>query len=160
MTYNIRRARHSDAEGIINAHIKSIRKICSKDYTSAEIEAWSGRKFRVPHWQDTIDRDFVWVIECNNAVQGFAHFAVMDSENGEVMGLYLTPEVCGKGFARKLFTKIFQVASDQKLKKINLHATKTAKSFYEHLGFLQTSSDTTIEMQGVPIPCFPMEFDI
>ncbi len=160
MVYHIRRARHSDADGIIHAHRESIRRICSKDYTPREIEAWAGRKFRSPLWQDAIDRDFIWIIEHENIVQGFAHFAVMDTENGEVMGLYLTPEVCGKGLAKKLFTKIMEVATEQKLKKINLHATKTAKAFYERMGFLQTGSDTTIEMQGVPIPCFPMELDI
>lgn len=160
MVYDIRRALHSDAEDIIHAHVESIRRICSKDYTPQQIEAWSGRKFRIPLWEDTIDRDYVWVVTYKNKVHGFGHFAVMDNENGEVMGLYLTPEICGKGLAKKLFEEILKIAYKQQLKKINLHATITARGFYERLGFFQSASDTTIEMQGVPIPCFPMTFEI
>lgn len=156
----IRRALHGDADGIIQSHVQSIRELCSNDYTPAQIEAWAGRRFRAVLWQQVIDRDFVWVVEEDSEVMGFGHFAVMDEENGELMGLYLRPAACGKGLAKLLFNEILQVAKEHNLNKINLHATITARAFYEKLGFRQSGSDTTIEMQGVPIPCYPMQLSL
>lgn len=156
----IRRATPEDALGIFTAHMRSIREVCSKDYTNLEIAAWSGRNYRADFICQSIERDFLWVIESQHIIQGFGHFAVMSEIEGEVMGLYLTPEILGKGLGKKLFWEILNVARKHHLKKISLHATKTAKSFYEALGFLQIASDTSIEMKGVPIPCFPMELEL
>lgn len=160
MSCLIRRAKHEDAEGIIHSHVTSIRELCSKDYTFEQIEAWAGRKFRAPLWHQAIDRDFVWVVEKDSHVRGFGHLAIMDEENGELMGLYFTPEICGQGLARKLFKEILKVAREHNLNRINLYATITARSFYENLGFVQSDSDTTIEMRGVPIPCYPMQLSL
>lgn len=160
MTFSIRRAKHEDAVGIIHAHVTSIRHLCAKDYTPEQIEAWAGRKFRADSWRQTIDRDFVWVIEGEEKILGFGHLALMDVETGEVMGLYFIPPAVGKGLGKKMFTEMLSVCHVNNLKKITLHATVTAKSFYESLGFYQSASDDTIEMRGVAIPCFPMEFII
>ncbi len=160
MSFKIRRASHQDADGIVKAHIQSIREVCNKDYSPEQIAAWSGRKFKAELWQQTIDRDYVWVVEANATIQGFGHFAVMSDEMGEVMGLYFIPTAIGQGLGKGLFSLILAKAKEHNLKKINLHATITAKAFYEALGFYQSGSDDTIEMQGVAIPCYPMEYDI
>lgn len=158
MTIHLRRAQHADSAGIIQAHIQSIRNVCSKDYNPEQIQAWAGRKFRVDLWNQTIDRDYVWVLVDDCEVLGFGHFAKMSEDAGEVLGLYFVPEVIGKGMGKKLFQFMLEVARENHLKKINLHATITAKSFYQSLGFQQSGSDETVDMQGVAIPCFPMEF--
>ena len=160
MNYLIRRAKHSDAEGIISAHITSIRDICSRDYNEKEIKAWSGRNFKPHLWCQVMDRDFVWVIEVDGKVEGFGHFAVMDAESGEVMGLYLTPVIQSQGGGRNLLNEMIKVARAQRLKRLSLYSTKTARKFYEAQGFFQSGGDTTIEMQGVPIECYPMQLDV
>ena len=160
MNFIIRQARHEDALGIISVHVNSIRNVCAKDYTSEQIEAWSGRRFKADLWKQAMDRDFIWVVEYEGKVTGFGHFAVMDEESGEVMGLYFVPPAIGKGLGKKMMEEIFQVASKFNLKKISLHSTLTAKSFYETMGFRQYESDTTVEMQGVDIPCHPMMIEI
>ena len=160
MNYLIRRARHSDAEGIIYAHVTSIQETCSRDYNQLEISAWSGRKFKPHLWCQVMDRDFVWVIELDGKVEGFGHFAVMDEERGEVMGLYLTPVVQSRGGGRGLLNEMIKVARTHKLKKVNLFSTRTARTFYEAQGFFQSGGDTSIEMQGVSIECYPMELQV
>jgi N-acetylglutamate synthase-like GNAT family acetyltransferase len=153
----IRRAQHNDAPQIIDAHVRSIREVCSKDYTSEQIAAWSGRNFRAQVWCRTIDRDFVWVVEVNSTVRGFSHLAFMDEVTAEIMGFYFTPEARGSGTGKKLFQMMKEEAFAKGVKKLQLNATLTAKPFYESCGFQQSGSDTSIEMRGVPIPCIPME---
>ena len=40
MSITIRRAKHEDSPQIIDSHSRSIREICSRDYTPKQIEAW------------------------------------------------------------------------------------------------------------------------
>lgn len=160
MTFSIRRAKYEDADGIIHAHVNSIRHLCAKDYTPEQIEAWAGRKFRAELWWQTIDRDYVWVIERDGKILGFGHLALMDTEFAEVMGLYFIPPAVGQGLGKKMFSEMLNVCRENNLKKITLYATVTAKSFYESLGFYQSAGDDTVEMRGVAIPCFPMELII
>ena len=160
MSFIIRKAKHSDAEGIIDAHVNSIRTICAKDYTDEQIEAWTGRKFRADLWCQTIDRDFVWVIVKESKILGFGHLALMDEEIAEVLGLYFIPPAIGQGFGKLLFWEMLKVCEEKNLKRLILHATITAKPFYQKLGFYQSGGDDSIEMRGVAIPCFPMEYVI
>jgi len=156
----IRRAAHADAQGIINSHIRSIREICSKDYSPQEIEAWAGRDFKVERWHATIDRDFVWVIDIGGKVSGFGHIALKDDGSAYLHGLYFSPEAKGLGFGKKLFEEMLKVVREKKISKIRLHSTITAKAFYKHLGFQESEGECGIDMQGIRVPCFPMELKI
>lgn len=160
MSFQIRRATHEDAEAIIHVHVNSIRTLCANDYTVEQVEAWTGRNFKPELWKQAIDRDFIWVVQSGKDVLGFGHFAVMDEENGEVLGLYFIPPAIGQGLGKKMFAEFVRIANQHHLKRITLHSTITAKKFYEHLGLRQYDSDTTVDMRGVAIPCFPMEIDL
>lgn len=158
--FTIRRAHHSDAQSIIDTHVRSIREVCSKDYSPEQIEAWAGRKFKPELWCQTIDRDYVWVLELDSKVQGFAQIAFLDETTAEVMGLYFTPEACGIGAGKKLFQILHDEAKNKGIQKMQLHATLTAKTFYEKFGFKQVEGKCSVEMRGVDIPCFPMEVSL
>ncbi len=82
----IRRACHEDATNIINAHRRSIRELCSKDYSSDQITAWAGFNFQEEHWHKTMDRDFVWVI----------------SDNQNIYSIHLTATKTAKAFYANL----------------------------------------------------------
>lgn len=156
---NIRRAKHADAQSIIDSHVRSIREVCSKDYTPEQIEALAGRNFKTEILCQTIDRDFVWVVEVNSQVRGFGQLAILDENEAEIMGLYLAPEAIGHGAGKKLITIMKEEARSKGMKKIQLYATITAKNFYKNLGFIVIKNDS-IKMKGVQIPCFYMEFKI
>jgi N-acetylglutamate synthase-like GNAT family acetyltransferase len=107
-------------------------------------------------WHQAIDRDYIWVVEKEVEIVGFGHFAVMDEDHGEVLGLYLAPEVLQMGMGTRLFSEFYKIASEHKLRSLQLNSTLTARKFYESLGFRQTAGDSTVEMRGVAIDCIPM----
>lgn len=154
----IRRANSSDAEGIIGAHLSSIKNVCSKDYTKVQIEAWArGRNEKPEFMRQAIQRDFVWVVESQLRILGFSQLAIMDDENAEVMGLYLMPKALGQGLGKELLHQILEVCRDRKLKSLSLLSTLTARKFYEGHGFVLQLPVTTILIQNVPVPCYAME---
>lgn len=155
--FKIRRARHEDAHDIITSHMRSIRETCSRDYNPDQIEAWSGRDFRVDRWQQIIDKDLVWVVEVDSQVKGFGHLAFFDNDSAEVMGLYFAPEVHGLGAGKKLLNMIKDETKSRGIKELHLQSTITAKLFYEHNGFKQVEGNCSVKIRGVAITCFPMK---
>ena len=153
----IRRASYNDAEDICVVHKRSILEICSKDYTKFQITAWAGRPQKASRWIEAMDRDQIWVVENDNTVYGFGHLAIMDEDNAEILGLYFVPSVIGLGLGKKLVKEMVEYTRLHGRTRISLYSTLTSKKFYESCGFLQYSSDTAIEVQGVDIPCHPME---
>jgi putative acetyltransferase len=157
MKVEIRRANYSDAAKIIEAHRRSIREVCSRDYTSEQIAAWSGQAYREERWLQTIDRDLVWVIsDSNKNIYGFGHLQFKDSKEAEIAGLYLVPEVIGKGLGKELVGIMFDQCRKKEIHKVFLSATKTAKKFYEAVGFEQMGEPSSVEINGKKIECLRM----
>lgn len=157
MTLEIRRALHSDAAKMINAHRRSIREICFKDYNPEQIEAWAGRDFREEHWHKTMDRDLVWVIsDSENNIHGFGHLKFRENTEAEIAGLYFAPEVVGKGLGKKMAAIIFEECQKNNVKTVFLCATKTAKAFYQSVGFQQVGEESTIDLGGHKLACYNM----
>ncbi|NDG86283.1 MAG: GNAT family N-acetyltransferase, partial [Proteobacteria bacterium] len=159
MEFCIRRARPEDAFAIIDSHVRSIREVCAKDYTPEQIQAWAGRDFKVERWHQTIERDLVWVVELEGRVRGFGHLS-LHGEAAELMGLYFAPEARGRGAGKALFAEVRTAALSKGVKLLHLHATITAKSFYESLGFRPAPGPCFATIQGVQIACFPMSLEL
>lgn len=158
MKYLIRKARHQDASKIISAHRRSIREVCHKDYSSVQIEVWSGRDFQEERWRETMDRDLVWVISNeNDDIFGFGHFALRANNCGEIAGFYFVPEVIGSGFGKKMVKLILEECRQNQIQKLILTSTKTAKPFYQSCGFVQVGEEAIIQIGGKPVECFHME---
>lgn len=73
-----------------------------------------------------------------------------------MMGLYLAPELKGLGAGKQLIQTIFTEAQLLALKELQLLSTLTAFNFYKNFGFEKMEGQTSIEIQGVDIPCIPM----
>lgn len=154
----IRRARHEDAARIIEAHRRSIREICSRDYAPEQIEAWAGRNFQEDRWQKTMDHDLVWVVADEKGnVHGFGHLRLPQDPQAEIMGLYLTPDVTGKGFGKELVRLMLKECRQRNFRRIHLSATLTARSFYQSVGFESVGEPSFIQMGGVKIDCISMQ---
>lgn len=160
MEIKIRRAVHSDASGIINSHRRSIREVCAKDYNSQQIAAWSGRDFKEERWHQTMDKDLVWVIsDEENKIFGFGHLMMKDQTEGHVAGLYFVPEVIGLGFGKRLFQLMKEECKQAEIPLMTLGATKTAKTFYQTLGFEEVGA-TVSKMGDQQIESFNMRMSL
>ena len=159
--FSIRRAEPKDARGIHDAHMRSILEICAKDYTEEQLNGWGRRPYSEERRVATIRDHKVWVIARETEIFGYAHFQTEQS-NGKRSGycnaLYLTPEVAGRGFGRKLMDLMVTEALNEKLERIELYSTITSAAFYLKNGFRLLPGPQHVTMQnGVRIPSYPME---
>lgn len=155
----IRRAYSNDSKSIHEAHMRSIQEICSKDYSKAEINAWGNRPFNESQRHSAIENDCVWIIEIEQVIYGYAHLKFYQKESQQlahVMGLYLTKEVQGKGYGKKLFEHILTESRNKLVTKISLESTLTAYNFYLKMGFKPEETESTVVINGAQIRCIPM----
>ncbi len=150
---NIRKAMPSDAIGIHEMHMRSIRENCASHYSQREITAWGGRKYDEPHRLGTIQNDHVLVLVDGGTIRGYSHLSC----DGELRALYLDSSAIGHGFGKRLLEQVEVEARRQNLARIFLDSTLNAVGFYSHHGFVATGEEHAVTINGELIRCLPME---
>ena len=151
----IREAVAADAAQIIDIHSRSIRALCSGDYTAEQIEAWIGK--RTPEEMALrIARHPFFVAQRNGKLSGFATFNMKSSE---LLSIYVDPEFARQGVASALMNVLLADARNKGLTALWLDASLTAVPFYERIGFVCTM-ETTHAFHGVPLKCMRMEMSL
>ena len=149
----IRRAKRSDARGIHEMHMRSIRTNCGSHYSDPEIKAWAGRAYNEAHRLRDVQNDYVLVLVEGDEILGYAHL----SNDGELRALYLDATVIGRGFGPEMLALVEEEARIRGLSRIFLDSTLNAVDFYSHCGFTFTGDQHTIEINGQRIRSVPME---
>ncbi len=131
----IRRAKLEDKTATNDAHKRSIREVCSRDYNEEQIRIWSDVTYSDDIWENTVKNDICFVLEKNSKVEGVIHGRIHPDNTGEIMGLYFTPEIIGQGLGRKAFEMVMSEILKTNPSKVIISGTKTALPFYKAMGF-------------------------
>lgn len=153
----IRKARPGEEAQLHEAHMRSIREVCSRDHTAEEISGWGHRPLG-NRWTVAIERDQVLVVEMDGLILGVGHLGVLSDnpEEGHIYALYLTPEATGIGVGAKIANQLLDYARSKGVKVVRLYSTITAHKFYQRLGFVDVGEMQTMMIGGNPVRCYPM----
>lgn len=160
--YFIRRARKEDAQDIHDAHMRSIREICSKENTVEEISGWGNRPFNKDQRIAAIENHFVWVVEINKKIEGYAQIVFKEIEEqvfAHIFGLYLSSNALGLGVGRKFIELMIEEAKTKKVSRITLESTITAHKFYQKFEFVDTGDQITVQIGESAVRCQPMKLE-
>ena len=155
----IRKARVEDMLAVNNAHKRSIREVCSKDYNADQIEKCSDITYTVDRWTNTVSNECCYIVELDDEIHGVCHSKVHDDNRGEIVGLYLTPEVIGLGVGRSIFTKCLDYIKEHSSRVVFISGTLTAKGFYEKMGF-KSVKKVNYNIRGIDVEIHRMEMEI
>jgi GNAT superfamily N-acetyltransferase len=159
----IRVALKSDAESIHNAHMKSIKEICSSDHTPEEIRVWGGRTYNPEIRIPAIETQYYLVVEQNDRIEGFAQLKIgfdEDVKTAYLYGFYITPQVLKKNIGHALMSIILDYCKSENVKTFSLKSTITAFDFYKRYGFQQDGEMSGVLRQGVLIRGYPMKLNL
>lgn len=147
----IRRAHESDCIKIRNTHIASIQKICSKDYSPMEIEAWSKRLKPLGYRKGMESGEIFYVAVFKNRILGFSCLV-----KDEVRAVYIHPNYIRKSVGTRLLKAIEKYSLKMGVKALNLKSTLTALPFYKTHGYKTLGRSFHKLRSGVKIPCIKM----
>ena len=146
----VRVYRPEDRDAVINVFVRAIRESAIRDYSAAQINAWSGVD-RIDAWSDVGDR-LIWVAMVDELVVGFTDL----EPSGHLDRLYVHPEHEGRGVASALLTCLEAAAHRQGLTKLFTEASITAKPFFERRGF-KVLTPQVVEHRGEKFTNYRME---
>lgn len=133
----IRPYRCADCPTLAQIYYDTIHTVCAADYTKAQLDAWASGDVDLQVWDAYFLARHSFVAELDGKIVGFA-----DMDNTGYLGrLYVHKDYQGLGIGKALYHAA-EMAVD--VPRYTLHASVTAKSFYEKLGY------RTLEMRQMP----------
>ncbi len=148
---DIRLARIEDAPSILLVHHRSVRTLCSKDYSREQISAWTANQDPEVVAKSLLTEE-TWVVERLGQVCGFgARIA------NEVVALYVAPDCIGLGLGHLLLTTLERRITHEGLGHVRLDSTITAQNFYQGHGYRVVKLAVHFLTGGIPVPIVVME---
>lgn len=139
----IRRATSDDALAIATLYHDTVKKINSRDYSPAQIEAWAGETPDKEKWRARQANRTTFVDEHNGTIRGFAEL----EDNGHIDAVYVHVDCQGEGIASALLAELEKEAVARGVSCLSTEASITAQPFFAKHGF-ETIASQDVEYRG------------
>lgn len=147
----IRKGQIEDLTELQQLFVDTIKNICKTDYNSEQINVWASSIENSQRWQDIVTKQFLIVAQDNGKIIGFCSL-----DNGNYIDLlYVHKDYQRQGIAHKLYADIEKEATRQDQTKLTSDVSKTARPFFESIGF-KVVSEQTVMRQSVELTNFKM----
>lgn len=152
---DLRKAHPGDADGILAAHLDSIRSIGPRFYPPEIVEAWSAGLTRDVYAHAMEDGEVFFIavgpIDGEAAVLGFASHRVDDAQDGA--SVYVRGMAARHGIGTKLLRLAEDHARARGAASINILASLAGVAFYAANGFEEVGRGEAVLMTGRSMPC-------
>ena len=126
----IRKATPNDARRISYLIQKNTERVVENGYSQAQIEVW--KRFNAPSGiRQQMEKRILFCAFENQKLVG-----TIGLQDNEVVGLYVSYSQRKKGIGGILLDYLERYARNQKIEKLTLSATPSARRFYEKRGFI------------------------
>ncbi len=151
----LRDYRRDDLEDVLALFYEAVHAIDSKDFTSAQLDAWAPREPDRVLWQDRLSNSSTFVAEHKDRIVGFGNVTLL----GLIDTLYVHKDMQKSGVGGALLMRLIAEAKSRGLKTVQADVNATALPFFEKQGFavrrnlVKTHKDVTFSN-------YVMEMDI
>ncbi|KMQ65653.1 hypothetical protein ACM46_07200 [Chryseobacterium angstadtii] len=148
----IRKGNLNDVAEIRRLFADTITEVCKNDYSSDQINVWKSGAENEERWLKVIEKQIVLIAEINGKTVGFC---TLDQGN-YIDLLFVHHDFQQQGIARKLYVLIEQEARNQGKKGLSADVSRTARSFFEKMGFT-IIQEQTVNVKGTDLINYKME---
>ncbi|RGY95699.1 GNAT family N-acetyltransferase [Clostridium sp. AM58-1XD] len=147
----IRRYREEDFDEIAELFYHTVHWVNRKDYSQEQIEAWAPKRPEKGAWNGSLLENYSIVAVEKGQVTGFGDI----DKSGYLDRLYVHKDYQGRGTAAAICDELEKHAEG---KRITVHASITAKPFFEKRGYL-TVKEQQILRRGVFLTNYVMKME-
>ncbi|MBE9049781.1 GNAT family N-acetyltransferase [Nostocales cyanobacterium LEGE 11386] len=148
----VRRYEIGDTEAIMKLFSDTIHEVNIRDYTKAQIDAWTSINMDVEVWMNSLKSKLTYVAQEDDNILGFGELEA----NGHIDRFYCHKDFQGQGVGTKILEQIELTARDLKIQKLFVEASITAKPFFERKNFIVVKKQE-VERKGQKLTNFVME---
>lgn len=145
----LRKYQSSDCEEIAKLFYDTVHRINARDYSKEELDAWATGKVSLSTWDQSFRNTHTLVVIENEQIIGFANMG----KTGYLDMLYVHKDHQNEGVATLLCNAL---ESSSKANHFSVHASITAKPFFEHRGYCVTKKQQVLR-HGIYLTNFVME---
>src|SRR5262249_34566750 len=138
-----RRVTPDDALAIATLYHDTVRKINSRDYASAQIQAWAGARPDEEKWRERQNSRTIFVEGEDRIIRGCAEL----EDDGRVGAVYVHADYQREGIASALLEEVEKEAIARGATCLSTEASITAQPFFEKRGF-ETVAAQNVEYRG------------
>ena len=135
----LRRYWASDCDKMAELFYQTVYCVNARDYTKEQLDAWASGTVDLEEWNRSFLRHHTIVAECGNEIVVFGDI----DDTGYLDRL---KDHQGKGIASAICRKLEELAGG---KRISVHASSTARPFFEHRGYRVIREQKVIR-KGIP----------
>ena len=152
---SIRQGNPEDLPTILTLFKDTITFVCKKDYNTDQLEAWKSGADNLERWKKVMKEQLVLVAEMDHKIVGFC---TLDQEH-YIDLLFVHKDHQHLGIASLLYNLIEKEALKQNNLSLTADVSKTAKPFFERMGF-HVLSEQTVNVKGVDLINYKMQKDL
>lgn len=127
----LRTAVFDDIPAIVEMYRGTVHSVNAADYTPAQIKVWADGAVNFPRWEKAIKEQYFVLAEIDGKLAGFSSIA----KDGYLDFMYVSKDHQRCGVANTLITEIERKAGEQGNPEIYSHVSKTAKAFFQKMGY-------------------------
>lgn len=124
----IRKYQPSDCKAFAELFYDTVHSVNIKDYTEEQVNAWAAGKADLSEWNDSFLAHYTVAAVEDGTIIGFGDI----DENGYLDRLYVHKNYQRQGVGTAICNELEKAVST---KKITVHASITAKPFFESRGY-------------------------
>lgn len=147
----IRKGQLNDLLELQKLFVDTVSNICKTDYNDEQINIWISGVENLERWKEMLTDQFVLIAQDKQEITGFCTL----KNNNYLDFLYIHKDYQRQGIATKLYYEIEQVAQKAGETTITSEVSKTAKNFFEKIGF-KVLKEQNINIKGVEITNYKM----
>ncbi|KFF24654.1 GNAT family N-acetyltransferase [Chryseobacterium vrystaatense] len=151
----IRKGTPGDLTEMRTLFTDTVTTVCQNDYTSDQINAWKSGAENEERWLRVIDSQLVIVAKINGQMAGFCNL----DQGNYIDLLFVHKDFQHQGIARKMYTFIEQEAIIRREKILTADVSKTARPFFEKMGF-NVIKEQTVHVKGFDLTNYKMEKEL
>jgi len=127
----IRNFRAGDIDAVVHLFRDTIHTINAKDYTKEQLDAWAPEVIDNACWCEKLLKHYTVVAEKDGIICGLGDI----HKNGYFDHLFVNKDYQGQGIASKIVAAIEAHAVKENIKKIEVHVSITARTFFIGKGY-------------------------
>lgn len=117
----------------------TIHKICNKEYTKEQLNAWANLHIDYNSWEERLNKTKPYLAILDEKLVGFAEFY-----EDYIDCFYVHHEYQGCGIGKMLLNHIFKIAKEKEQTLLRVDASITAKPFFEKSGFIEVKKNKVV----------------
>lgn len=151
--YSLRRYRRGDAAALAEVFEAAVRGTACRDYTPAQIDAWAASAPSIAGREEWFSRLYTVVAEQDGCPVAYGNI----DDTGYLDHLFVHPKAAGQGIASGICARLEGWAAGRGIPRLTVHASRTAKPFFETRGWRVTAAQQ-VPLRGQVLENFAMEY--